>query len=151
VNPSSSMSNPKDALLLTPQDELESCCTHDERDLNLLMYYFDHIHQRQFPFYKSSPSDIGRGWLLNLHLRTKPLLTATACLSACDQVQFKRGPLTNTLQPYTELEEQHVMSLVDLQHHLERLSKVSGARRVAATVEALACIIQLILFEVGVF
>jgi hypothetical protein len=129
-------------------DESNVWCPYTEQDLDLLMYYFDHIHPRQFPFYKSTPSDIGRGWLLNLHLRTKPLCTATTTLSACDQAQFALGPLTNAPHPYEELEQQHVMSLVHLQDHLEILSRKTGASQIAATVEALACVIQLICFEV---
>lgn len=145
-----SQSTPEMTLSLASRDESNVRCSYDERDLDLLMYYLDHIHPRQFPFYRSRPSDIGRGWLLNLHLRTKPLFTATTTLSACDQAQFALGPLSNFPQPYEELEQQHVMSLIDLQDHLAVLSRKTGTSHMAATVEALACVIQLICFEVRI-
>ncbi len=130
-------------------DHPESPVSYSERELNLLMYYFDHIFPRLCPFFPYSAADNGRGWLLSLFLSTKPLCAAAVCLSACDKAQFVLGPLTDVPQPNHDLEMQHIQIVVDLRDHLSQLSRKTGARRMAATVEALACIMHLILFEVG--
>lgn len=121
----------------------------DERGLDLVMYYLDHIYPRLVPYSELSPGGNGRGWLLNLFLRTKPLYTAAKCLSACDKAQFVLGPLSDIPQPNHDLEMQHLQSVADLRGHLYQLSNTkAGASQMAAGVEALACIMHLILFEV---
>jgi hypothetical protein len=113
------------------------------------MYYLDHIFHRLCPFFNYTPSNNGRGWLLNLFLRTKPLCAVAVCLAACDQKQFSHGALSDTPQPNHDLEMQHLQIVKDLRDHLGELSKKSGASRMSAAVEALACIMHLIQFEVG--
>jgi hypothetical protein len=143
-----SQSNSDYSLSFSPRNGFGTRCSYDERELNLVMYYLDHIFPRLCPYFKYSASDNGRGWLLNLFLRTRPLCTAAVCLSACDQAQFVLGPLSDIPQPYHELEMQHIRSVMDLRDHLDQLSKKTGASQMAASVEALACIMHLILFEV---
>ncbi|KAK5198147.1 hypothetical protein LTR92_002392 [Exophiala xenobiotica] len=123
----------------------------DERGLDLVMYYLDHIYPRLVPYLEQSAGGNGRGWLLNLFLRTKPLYTAAVCLSACDKAQFVLGPLSDIPQPRNhDLEMQHLQSVADLRAHLYQLSKKAGASQMAAGVEALACIMHLILFELWI-
>jgi C6 transcription factor Pro1 len=119
-----------------------------EAELNLIMYYLDHIFPRIAPFFRYSAADNGRGWLLNLFLRIRPLYSAVICLSACDKAQFVLGPLTDVPQPYHDLEMQHLQSVADLRDHLDQLATKTGASQTAAGVEALVCIIHLIYFEV---
>ncbi|KIW82935.1 hypothetical protein Z517_02178 [Fonsecaea pedrosoi CBS 271.37] len=121
----------------------------DVQEINLVMYYLDHIFPRLSPYFQYYAGDTGRGWLLNLFLRNKPLCNAAVCLSACDKAQFVLGPLSDIPQPYHELEMQHLRSVADLRDHLDQVSKKTGASQVAAGVEALACIIHMIFFEVG--
>ncbi|KIW37698.1 uncharacterized protein PV06_10331 [Exophiala oligosperma] len=121
-----------------------------ESELNLIMYYLDHIFPRVAPFFKYSAADNGRGWLLNLFLRIRPLYTAVVCLSACDKAQFLLGPLTDVPQPYHDLEMQHLQSVADLRDHLDQLATKTGASQMAAGVEALVCIIHLIFFELWI-
>ncbi|KIW12667.1 hypothetical protein PV08_09945 [Exophiala spinifera] len=121
-----------------------------EFDLNLVMYYLDHIFRRIAPFYVYSGANNGRGWLLNLFLRTRPLYTAVICLSACDKAQFSLGPLTEVPQPYHELEMQHLQSVADLRDHLDQLAKKPATNQMAAGVEALGCIVHLIFFELWI-
>lgn len=122
---------------------------YSERDMSLVMYYLDHIFPRLCPFFKYSAADSGRGWILNLFLRSKPLCAAAVCISACDQAQFVLGPLSNTPGPNRhDLELQHIQIVADLRDHLRTLSENSGALQMSAVMEALACIMHLILFEV---
>ncbi|OAP56029.1 hypothetical protein AYL99_10181 [Fonsecaea erecta] len=134
----------------SPSRDLNTRIPFDEEELNLVMYYLDHIFPRLDPYFKYSAGDTGRGWLLNLFLRTKPLCNAAVCLSACDKAQFVLGPLSDIPQPYHELELQHLRSVADLRDHLDQLSKKTGASQMAAGVEALACIIHLIFFELWI-
>ncbi|OAA65241.1 transcription factor Cys6 [Niveomyces insectorum RCEF 264] len=122
---------------------------YNETELSLLMYYFDHVFPRLAPFFTYSAADGGRGWLLSLLLRTKPLGAAAICISACDQAQFVLGPLSDIPQPNHDLETKHIQSVVDLRAHLTQLAQQTGASRMAVAVEALACIMHLILFEVA--
>lgn len=121
---------------------------YSETELSLLMYYFDHVFPRLCPFFTYSAGDKGRGWLLSLFLRTKPLCAAAICISACDQAQFVLGPLSDIPQPNHDLEMKHIQIVVDLRAHLAQLSQQTGASRMAVAVEALACVMHLILFEV---
>ncbi|KAH8658415.1 fungal-specific transcription factor domain-containing protein [Xylariales sp. PMI_506] len=132
------------------RDASEGSFPYSETELSLLMYYFDHIFPRLCPFFTYSAYDNGRGWLLSLFLRTKPLCAAAVCLSACDQAQFVLGPLSDIPQPNHDLEMQHIQIVVDLRAHLSQLSLKTGASRMSAAVEALACIMHLILFELWI-
>ena len=132
----------------TPQSIKENRFSYTERELNLVMYYMDHLFPRLCPFYKYSPIDDGRGWLLNLFLRTKPLCTLAVCISECDKAQLVLGPLSDTPQPHLKLEEQHMQIIADLRDHLRLLAESDGPDRMSAIVEALACIMHLVLFEV---
>ncbi|KAG0653037.1 Pestheic acid cluster transcriptional regulator 3 [Hyphodiscus hymeniophilus] len=49
---------------------------------SLLMHYLDVVFPGQFPFYNPSSSDGGRGWLLLIILRTKPLYHAALSMAA---------------------------------------------------------------------
>ena len=149
-NPETYQSLPDDSYSVSasPRSNPGTRISVDERELNLVMYYLDHIFPRLAPYFKYSAADNGRGWLLNLFLRTKPLYTAAVCLSACDKAQFVLGPLSDIAQPYHELEMQHLRSVADLRDHLDQLSKRTGASQTATGVEALACIMHLIFFEV---
>ncbi|KAK9366157.1 fungal-specific transcription factor domain-containing protein [Lipomyces kononenkoae] len=48
----------------------------------LLMHFLDNVFPLQYPMYKPGTLDGGRGWLLTLLLRTKPLYHATLAVSA---------------------------------------------------------------------
>ena len=48
----------------------------------LLMHFLDNVFPLQYPMYKPGILEGGRGWLLNLLLRTKPFYHAALALSA---------------------------------------------------------------------
>ena len=130
------------------QSRKENRFSYTEQEIDLVMYYLDHLFPRLCPFFKYKPVDNGRGWLLNLFLRTKPLCNLTVCISACDKAQLVHGPLNESMLPHVELELQHVQIIVDLRDHLRYLTDSDRTNRMSATVEALACIMHLVLFEV---
>ncbi|KAH8898408.1 hypothetical protein GQ53DRAFT_817680 [Thozetella sp. PMI_491] len=132
------------------EKQAESPCVYGETELILLMYYFDHIFPRLCPFFAYTAANNGRGWLLSLFLRTRPLCAAAICLSTCDKAQFVLGPLSDVPQPNHDLEMQHIRIVIELRDHLSQLTRKTGASRMAAAVEALACIMHLILFELWI-
>lgn len=135
----------------TPVPTIETPLQYSEKEITMVMYYLDHVFPRMTPFFNYSAADNGRGWLLYLFLRTRPLCALAVCLADCDQKQFIRGPLSDTPHSNHDLELQHIQIVADLRDHLSQLSGKSGAERMAAAVEALACIIHLILFEASTF
>ncbi|EPE08910.1 regulatory protein [Ophiostoma piceae UAMH 11346] len=141
-----SISQPLPPIQPAPRLERDSF-PYSETELSLLMYYFDHVFHRICPFFIYSAGDKGRGWLLSLFLRTRPLCAAAICISACDQAQFVLGPLSDAPQPYHDLEMKHIHIVRDLRAHLAHLSQQAGVSRMPAAVEALACIMHLIYFE----
>lgn len=64
------------------------------RNSQLLAYYLDHIFQLQFPFYNncSSRSTTGKGWLLWIAMRSKPMCQAMLTLAALHQSLSSSSP-----------------------------------------------------------
>ncbi|KAF1845719.1 uncharacterized protein K460DRAFT_405959 [Cucurbitaria berberidis CBS 394.84] len=52
-------------------------------DSTLLTHYIDHVLPLQYPMYQPGVAVPGRGWLLDLLLRSKPLYHAVIALAAC--------------------------------------------------------------------
>ncbi|KAF2427555.1 hypothetical protein EJ08DRAFT_592791 [Tothia fuscella] len=65
-------------------------------DSTLLMLFLDHIFPLQFPFYQPDIFEGGRGWLLSLLLRTKPLYHAALALAAFHKRMILSGSLDHT-------------------------------------------------------
>lgn len=133
------------------ESEKRNRFSYTEEEINLVMYYLDHNFPRFCPFFEYTPTNDGRGWLLNLFLRTKPLCSLAVCIAACDKAQLVLGPLNETPQTHLDLEMQHIQIVADLRDHLHRLAESENAEKMSTTVEALACIMHLILFEVSCF
>lgn len=118
-----------------------------DQEANLIMHYLDHVFFIQFRFYTPSISSGGRGWLLSLLTRTKPLYHAAMSLSA-----FHRQSLIVLEQGHEEtahldeLQLRHNSTLNELQLFISANSTNSAFDR---NVQILACIVQLISFEVG--
>lgn len=141
---------PRSTSIQSPYSTVDNRFSYSEHEIDLVMYYLDHIFPRLNPFFEYTPTNKGRGWLLNLFLRTKPLCALAVVLSECDRAQLVLGALNETPQPHLDLELQHIQIVTDLRDHLTRLSDSDGAYQMAAAVEALACIMHLILFELWI-
>jgi len=93
--------------------------------------------------------ELGRGWLLALLTRTKPLYHTSLALSAL----FMYSTLLNTgrvkcIQGYWgEMKRHHTLALRELRGHIAGLSN-GDSTTLKQTIEAVACVIQLISFEV---
>ena len=118
-----------------------------EVETTLLMNYLDHVFPLQFSCYTPPVTELGRGWLLALLTRTKPLYHIALALSAF----YMHAVLQNTgrtqcLNGYWEvMRTHHEKAFSELQVHLRELR----GGDLKATIEIVACVIQLISFEVS--
>lgn len=123
---------------------------HLEREATLLMFYLDYVFRDQFPFYNPALSQGGRSWLLPLLTLSKPVYYASLSLSAVywQRTLGRHGSveLKQTLQQ--EEERHHVMALQELRVYIEALHIEKGPQSLKDCISALACIMQLIFFEV---
>jgi len=118
----------------------------EDHETSLMMHYLDHVFFIQFRFYTPSISAGGRGWLLSLLTQTKPLYHAALSLSAC-LAQEGGEAQTDYLQ---ELERHHNLTLMELQLFIQAHSEHTSTA-FESNVQILACMVQLISFEVNVF
>ena len=122
-----------------------------DQEANLIMHYLDHVFYIQFRFHTPSIAAGGRGWFLSLLTRTKPLYHAALSLSAFHQQSLmlleQGGEETDYLN---ELELQHNLTLKELQVFISAQSSSSSTDTAFyRNVQILACVVQLISFEVS--
>lgn len=125
--------------------------SRNESEANLLMHYLDVVFPLLFRFYNPLVSEGGRGWLLMILLRTKPLFHAALSLSA--QHAQKLTTATEADEghdPLSELTRHHILALTELRGHIDCLKLPEGNMTTKTQVEILACIIHLISFEVSI-
>lgn len=122
-----------------------------DQEANLIMHYLDQVFYIQYRFYPLNASSRGRGWLLSLLTRTKPLYHAALSLSAFHQQSVKAFEHENADMDYLqELERQHNLTLEELQSFIQAnslLHSVHGA--FDRNLQVLACVCELISFEVS--
>lgn len=118
------------------------------REATLLMHYLDIVFPLQFRFYQPLVSEGGRGWLLNILLRTRPLYHAALSLSAYHQSAINTDSQTKISDNIlVDLQKHHSLALVELRKHIDRLKLEIGLSQLKTKVEILACMICLISFE----
>lgn len=126
----------------------------EDNETRLLMHYLDHVFSIQFRFYTPSVSAGGRGWLLSLLLSTKPLYHAALSLSAFHQQSLLsvEQDVAQTQKDYLqELERHHNLTLEELQLFISARGEVDSTQEhLGINVQILACMVELISFEVGV-
>jgi hypothetical protein len=123
---------------------------HDpELESFLLMHYLDFVIPIQYPFY-DPVMEGGRGWLLGLLMRARPLYSAALSLAA-----YHRKVSSTKLSSRDRKEvgerpgELYSLALHGLREHVGDLSKKGLREGLKDSIEILACVIQLIMFEVS--
>lgn len=118
-----------------------------EFETTLLMNYLDHVFPIQFNCYTPPVTSLGRGWLLALLTRTKPLYHAALSLSALHMhsILLKMGQKTCSDIHWEEMKRHHSLAFKELQ---VQIAGLKDCRNLKSTIETLACVIQLICFEV---
>jgi len=136
-----------------------------EKEAGLLMHYVDYVFPLQFPFYKHSVIEGGRGWLLSILLELEPLYHAALSVSAyhmhfevlAHEYELQFGNIQNAreMPACSRLQSQlaeHILTISrisKLLHRLGALESSSSGPRLPQYVELLACVATLISLEVS--
>lgn len=121
----------------------------EEDQASLLMHFFDHVLPRQFRFYNPSVLEGGRGWLLSILIRTKPLYQVALSLAAYHQQSILiRGSGISCAASLAKLQERHIECIKELRTHLEKFPVGTQASSCEENIEVMACIVLLIALEV---
>jgi hypothetical protein len=108
-----------------------------------LMHFLDHVFPLQYPMYKPTIQEGGRGWLLSLILRSKPLYHAVLASSA-----YHRRNIMST----TASKQWQVNALIQQEKYLETCLKwVKGSTKDSCPANGLGiatAVLQLSFYEV---
>ncbi|KAB8289996.1 hypothetical protein EYC80_010323 [Monilinia laxa] len=121
----------------------------EDQEASLMMHYLDHVFFIQFRFHTPSLSS-GRGWLLSLLTRTKPLYHAALSLSAFHRQSLLLEQESGQAETdyLHELQHHHNLTLKELQNFIQTHSKIGSEQGAFdGNIQILACMIQLISFE----
>ena len=122
-----------------------------DHEADLIMHYLDHVFYIQFRFYVPSVATGGRGWVLSLITKTKPLYHAALSLAAFHQqsLMLQENGGSDGYLGLEELEQQHNLTLQEMQRFIQVHGESSDASSMSdVNTQILACVVQLISFEV---
>ncbi|CZR56550.1 related to C6 zink-finger protein PRO1A [Phialocephala subalpina] len=125
--------------------------TFSSEEAVLLMHFLDNVFPLQYPVYKPSVAEGGRGWIISLLLRTKPLYHASLALATFHRgailLESYRGPCNAAV--VVEQEKHLAICLKEFRDAIESVSQLVGGFNCPHNAMGLmACIVQLIYFEV---
>jgi len=125
----------------------------DEVEAGLWMHYLDRTFPHQFPFYKPTTKEGGRGWLFILVMQTEPLYHAVLSIAAYHQhyellCDLGNHDVINDCWRAGEELRRYNVALQKLQRYLDE--SISGRNRMSKPecLKLLACIVFLISLEV---
>lgn len=133
----------------TEEDDSYSAGTLQDHRARLLMHFLDHVFPLEFPFYNPSMFEGGRGWILSLLMRTKPLYHAALSISAYHHTALNQARNTKCkIDTWTELQIHHTLALQELHQDMRELDHSEAESNINGRIDALASIVQMISFEV---
>ena len=120
-----------------------------ERETSLLMYYLDVVFPLQYLSHERTC--VGkREWLLTILTSARPTYYATLCLALLHKGSSATSSTSEQAAVWKrEKTYYYILALQESQKLLDGLSKTSGMIRLKGTVIALACMLQLVNFEVS--
>ncbi|KAK4231123.1 fungal-specific transcription factor domain-containing protein [Podospora fimiseda] len=129
----------------------------EDRDAHSIMFYLDYVFPFQFPFYRPSFLDMGRGWLLVLLTKNKALFHIAMTMSS----YFYGLVLSNSTETLDEhksctaanlqlLQNQQQRALQCLQQELRDVVNKGVKGHLAEAGRVMASIVQLLTSEVAV-
>ena len=138
-----------------------------EEEAGRLLHYLDFVFTIQFPFYKPSASNGGRGWLLATLLQLDPLYHAALSIATYHQ-HFEALVIEYSLsvESFNDIRElplcckledqlmEHNISLSRIRNLLRRLEDLGGSQselKLVEYVELIACMAILVSLEVWCF
>ncbi len=95
-------------------------------DLETIMNYLDNIFPPQYYFYQPSAAERGRGWLLSMLLRSKPLYYTALAFSSVQKIDAARNDDASESRYLEELDYQHSLAMAGLAYQLEKLPLLRG-------------------------
>ncbi|CAD6441708.1 d1d0f868-bc7f-4041-9282-0bd0376a3ad6 [Sclerotinia trifoliorum] len=117
----------------------------------LLMHFLDNVFPLQYPIYKPEVAEGGRGWLLSLLLKTKPLYHASIGLSAYHRgVVLRAKSYGGCTKPSIAEQEGHLaICLNEFQNAIRSAQNNTdcGSAVPESSLGIMACVVQLIFFE----
>lgn len=117
----------------------------------LLMHFLDNVFPLQYPIYKPEVAEGGRGWLLSLLLKTKPLYHASIGLSAYHRgVVLREKSYGGCTKPSIAEQEGHLaICLNEFQNAIRSAHDSSDCSSAVpeSSLGIMACVVQLIFFE----
>jgi hypothetical protein len=134
----------------SPNDPIASSSDGNE-EAELIMHYLDQVFYIQFPFYGLSTTASGRGWLLSLLGKVKPLYSAVLALSQFHRNSLRQVTTNNATvdaHKFYRMQVRYNMALKELQIIIGESLTWSGTTGLIRSIQALTCILQLLFFEV---
>ena len=122
----------------------EPLLRQDKEDM-LLLYYLDEVFYAQYPLY-NAPNKRFRNWLFSIIRRVPSVYHATLALSECH--------LESTIENYTTTKKKgdkdyYTLALQEVELKVKECSSLSGGAQLVNSLESLACILQILSYEVS--
>ncbi|KAK3989997.1 transcriptional regulatory protein pro1 [Cladorrhinum sp. PSN332] len=129
----------------------------EDQDAHLTMFYLDYVFPFQFPFYRPSFLDMGRGWLLVLLTKNKALFHIAMTMSSyfygvilSNTQKTIKGHQTCTARNLELLQSQQQLALQCLQLELRDVVNKGVKGHLAEAGRVMASVVQLLTSEVAV-
>jgi C6 transcription factor Pro1 len=121
-------------------------------ETELLMHFLDVVFPLQYPMYRSGITEGGRGWLLSLLFHTKPLYHAALALSSYHRgsVLLAENYVGCHALAATEKESHLAICLADFRQSIKKVGRWVEESCPENVIGIMACVVQLVFFEVGV-
>ncbi|KAL4950358.1 fungal-specific transcription factor domain-containing protein [Aspergillus filifer] len=132
----------------SPSEASDSADILSTEEATLLMHFLDEVFPLQYPAYKPDTMMGGRGWLLHLLLRTKPLYHAVLALSSYHRLIIGSARLSARCRAFSAVrqEEQLQICLKEVQRTIREVDQFVQTRS-CGPLGLLASIVQLLYFE----
>jgi hypothetical protein len=120
-------------------------------EYTLLMHFLDEVFPLQYPMYRPHIFEGGRGWLLGLLLRTKPLYHASLALSSYHRRMSIHEKLSERCRAlsFVRQGEQLQACLVEVQHAIRSVDRFVQHGAPSDGMGVVSSIVQLVFFEVN--
>lgn len=126
-----------------PDTKDDSARSQSIEELSLLMHFLDYVFPLQYPMYKPAALQGGRGWLLPLVLRSKPLYHAALAASAHHRRILLPGSASPSVRAASlVLQEGNLEVCIHLVNNFAQNSCPKGGLGIASA------LVQLVFYEV---
>ena len=133
-----------------PQEALSWLSAIKSKEAMLLMHFVDTVFPLQYPMYRPNIFDGGRGWLLSMLLRTKPLYHASLALSAYHRGTVLIAASQRACSASSSIDQaQHLaVCLSEFREAITNAGNWIKDKCPSNSLGLMACVVQLIFFEV---